>query len=172
MLNALLKDVTALLRIKRQRKADSFTAALRITSYNVCYTKLLREDNCPQEAGPASNNGCPDWVELDLSNILFDFDKSDLRPEAKAELDKLAATLDASKEYEIVVGGHTDNVGTEAYNMGLSERRAQSVVKYLLMKGVNNAYVRITSYNVCYTKLLRAAQRKWIPSHDHRRAYP
>jgi len=104
------------------------------------------EDNCPQEAGPASNNGCPDWVELDLSNILFDFDKSDLRPESKEELDKLAATLDASKEYEIVVGGHTDNIGTEAYNMGLSERRAQAVVKYLLMKGVNNAYVGSHNY--------------------------
>ena len=104
------------------------------------------EDNCPQEAGPASNKGCPDWVTLDLSNILFDFDKSDLRPEAKAELDKLAATLDASKEYEIIVGGHTDNIGTEKYNMGLSERRAQSVVKYLLMKGVNNAYVGSHNY--------------------------
>jgi len=104
------------------------------------------EDNCPQEAGPASNNGCPDWVELDLSNILFDFDKSDLRPEAKAELDKLVQTLDASKEYEIVVGGHTDSIGTEAYNMGLSERRAQAVVKYLLMKGVNNAYVGSNNY--------------------------
>lgn len=104
------------------------------------------EDNCPNEPGPASNHGCPDWVELDLSNILFDFDKSDLRPESKAELDKLAETLDASKEYQIVVGGHTDNIGTEAYNMGLSERRAQAVVKYLLMKGVNNAYVGSHNY--------------------------
>lgn len=104
------------------------------------------EDKCPQEAGPASNNGCPDWVELDLSNILFDFDKSALRPEAKAELDKLVETLDASKEYEIVVGGHTDAIGTESYNMGLSERRAQAVVKYLLTKGVNNAYVGSNNY--------------------------
>jgi OmpA-OmpF porin, OOP family len=104
------------------------------------------EDNCPQEPGPASNNGCPDWVELDLSDIHFDFDKSDLRPEAKAELDKLAQTLDASKEYEIIVGGHTCNIGTEEYNMGLSERRAQEVVKYLLSKGVNNAYVGSNNY--------------------------
>ena len=104
------------------------------------------EDKCPQEAGPASNDGCPDWVELDLSNILFDFDKSELRPEGKAELDRLIVTLNASKEYEIVVGGHTDSIGTEAYNMGLSERRAQAVVKYLLTKGVNNAYVGSHNY--------------------------
>ncbi len=104
------------------------------------------EDKCPTEAGPASNNGCPDWEVLQLSNIYFDFDKSDLKPEGKAELDKLASELNASKEYSIVVGGHTDNIGTDAYNMKLSERRSQAVVKYLLMKGVNNAFVGSHNY--------------------------
>ena len=104
------------------------------------------EDKCPTEKGPASNNGCPDWAEVEVSALLFDFDKSDLRAEGKAELDKLASQLNASKEYDIVVGGHTDNVGTEDYNMKLSERRAQAVVKYLLMKGVNNAYVGSNNY--------------------------
>ena len=104
------------------------------------------EDNCPQEVGPASNNGCPDWVEMNIPTIYFDFDKADLKPEAKAELDKVADQLNASKEYEIIIGGHTCNIGTEGYNMGLSERRAQAVVKYLLMKGVNNAYVGSNNY--------------------------
>ena len=79
-------------------------------------------------------------------NIYFDFDKSDLKPAGKEELDKLASELNASKEYDIVVGGHTDNIGTEAYNMKLSERRSQAVVKYLLMKGVNNAFVGSHNY--------------------------
>jgi outer membrane protein OmpA-like peptidoglycan-associated protein len=104
------------------------------------------EDKCPTEKGPASNNGCPDWVEIQISALHFDFDKSELRPEGKAELDKLASQLNASKEYDIVVGGHTDSIGTEEYNMKLSERRAQAVVKYLLMKGVNNAYVGSNNY--------------------------
>jgi len=104
------------------------------------------EDKCPTEKGPASNNGCPDWVEVEVSAMLFDFDKSDLRDDGKAELDKLASQLNASKEYDIVVGGHTDSVGTEDYNMKLSERRAQAVVKYLLKKGVNNAYVGSNNY--------------------------
>jgi len=104
------------------------------------------EDNCPTEAGPASNKGCPDWVELQISNIYFDFDKSDLKPEGQAELDKLASELNASKEYSIVVGGHADSIGTDAYNMKLSERRSQAVVKYLLMKGVNNAFVGSNNY--------------------------
>ncbi|MFV0593017.1 MAG: OmpA family protein [Draconibacterium sp.] len=104
------------------------------------------EDKCPQEAGPASNNGCPDWAELQIPTVYFDFDKSSLRPEAQAELDKVASQLSAAKEYDIVIGGHTDNIGTEAYNMKLSERRAQEVVKYLLKKGVNNAYVGSNYY--------------------------
>ncbi len=106
------------------------------------------EDKCPTEAGPASNNGCPDWMDLapSLETIHFDFDKSDLKAPAKEELDKLASQLNSSKEYQLEVGGHTCSIGTDAYNMKLSERRAQAVVKYLLMKGVNNAYIVTHNY--------------------------
>ncbi|NQU52110.1 MAG: OmpA family protein, partial [Bacteroidetes bacterium] len=99
------------------------------------------EDKCPTVEGPASNNGCPDWSEIKLSAILFELNKAILSDEGKAELDKLAQTLNASKEYDLVIGGHACNVGTEDYNLKLSEKRAQAVVKYLLSKGVNNAYV-------------------------------
>ena len=104
------------------------------------------EDNCPSVKGPASNNGCPDWEELQLPTLYFEFDKAELSEDGKSELDKLASKLNASKEYDIVVGGHTCSVGAEKHNMELSEERAQSVVKYLLMKGVNNAYVGSNNY--------------------------
>ena len=104
------------------------------------------EDKCPTVKGPASNNGCPDWVTTEGPTIYFDFDKYVIRDEAKAGLDKLVDALNTSKEYDIVIGGHTDSVGTEDYNMKLSEKRAQAVVKYLLMKGVNNAYVGSNNY--------------------------
>lgn len=104
------------------------------------------QDRCPTVAGPVDNEGCPDWQTLQIPNIYFDFDKSSLKPEGKAELDNLANQLLSSKEYVIEVGGHTDNIGTEEYNMGLSERRAQAVVKYLLSKGINNAYVNSEYY--------------------------
>jgi outer membrane protein OmpA-like peptidoglycan-associated protein len=104
------------------------------------------EDKCPQVAGPASNNGCPDWEDLKIPAIYFDLNKAVLREEGKAELDKLAAQLIASKEFELVISGNTCNVGTEEYNMGLSEKRAQAVVKYLLSKGVNNASVGSNNY--------------------------
>ena len=104
------------------------------------------EDKCPNEPGPASNQGCPDWVELDISTIQFDFDKAELRPEARQKLDELINTLSGSKEYDIVVGGHTCDIGPGAYNIKLSERRAQAVVKYLLSKGISNAYVGSNYY--------------------------
>ncbi len=104
------------------------------------------QDRCPTEAGSVDNEGCPDWETLQIPNILFDFDKSTLRTEGKEELDKLVSKLQSGKEYEIEVGGHTDSIGTERYNLGLSERRAQAVVKYLLSKGINNAYVSSNYY--------------------------
>lgn len=104
------------------------------------------EDRCPTEPGPADNDGCPAEVELDIPTIYFDFDKAELRPEAITELDELVETLSESKEYEIVVGGHTCNIGTNEYNMDLSERRAQAVVKYLLSKGISNTYVGSNYY--------------------------
>lgn len=104
------------------------------------------EDKCPSVPGPASNNGCPDWSELTLPAIQFEFNKAVLTSAGQAELDKLADQLNAAKEYEIVIGGHTCDMGEASYNMGLSEKRAQAVVKYLLKKGVNNAYVGSNNY--------------------------
>jgi OOP family OmpA-OmpF porin len=104
------------------------------------------QDKCPNEAGTKENNGCPDWQDIVIPTIYFDLDKADLRPEGKTELDKLVTTLIASKEFNIVVGGHACNLGTDKHNMELSERRAQSVVKYLLSKGVNNAFIGSHNY--------------------------
>ena len=104
------------------------------------------EDRCPTEPGVADNDGCPAWETIEVPNIYFDFDRSFLREEGKEKLDELVETLDAAKEYEIEVGGHADAIGTERYNMGLSERRAETVVKYLLSKGVTNAYVSSNYY--------------------------
>jgi OmpA-OmpF porin, OOP family len=105
------------------------------------------EDKCPTVPGPASNQGCPlEWEDLVIPTIYFDFDKATLKPEGIAELDKLVDKILASKEYNLVIGGHTCDIGTSNYNMELSEKRAQAVVKYLLSKGVNNAYVGSNNY--------------------------
>lgn len=105
------------------------------------------QDDCPNEPGPAENRGCPvGLVELDVNPVYFDFDKWVLKPEGRTALDQLITTLNAAKKYEIVVNGHTCNIGSERYNQILSERRAQEVVKYLTSKGINNAYVGSRGY--------------------------
>jgi len=67
-----------------------------------------------------------------LQNIYYDFDKSDLRPESIEELDRLAKLLEQNPTIVIQIGSHTDTNGSERYNIRLGDRRARSVVKYLI----------------------------------------
>ncbi len=69
-------------------------------------------------------------------DTLFDFDKSVVKPEGKAVLDKLAQQAKDLNLEVIVAVGHTDSVGTDAYNQKLSERRAAAVKAYLVSKGI------------------------------------
>lgn len=70
------------------------------------------------------------------ADAFFDFDKSVLKPEGKAKLDDLSSKLGAINLEVIIAVGHTDSVGTDAYNQKLSERRANAVKAYLVGKGV------------------------------------
>jgi OOP family OmpA-OmpF porin len=69
-----------------------------------------------------------------FNNILFDFDKSNIKPQFAAELDKLGRHLQANPQSYVVLSGFTDSIGTEAYNIQLSQRRAESVRNYLHAK--------------------------------------
>ena len=70
------------------------------------------------------------------NGILFDFNKSTLKPEAKESLNKFAAEMSDMKETNITVYGHTDNQGTAAANKKVSEQRANAVANYLAQKGI------------------------------------
>jgi peptidoglycan-associated lipoprotein len=75
-------------------------------------------------------------VPIELENIFFDLDKADLRPESMVSLDKLVETLNDNPTIVIELGSHTDYRATDEYNNDLSRRRAQSVVNYLIEKGI------------------------------------
>ncbi len=78
-------------------------------------------------------------IKVTLDNgILFDFNKSSLKPEAKAQLDKFAAEMADMQDTNINVYGHTDNIGTAAANKKVSDQRASTVAKYLNTKGIAN----------------------------------
>lgn len=71
-----------------------------------------------------------------VENIFYDFDKATLRPESEEALDELATMLRDNPNVTLEMSSHTDRWGPDAYNMGLSERRAKSVVDYLVAAGI------------------------------------
>jgi outer membrane protein OmpA-like peptidoglycan-associated protein len=76
-------------------------------------------------------------MNLGSNYLKFEFDKAELRPEDKELLSKVAGILMTSHDYTVSVNGHTDDVGTDAYNQKLSERRAQAVRDYLVKAGLS-----------------------------------
>ena len=95
-------------------------------------------------ASPSAAAAAPKSVKQAVTiqaEALFDFDKSVLKPEGKKSIDDAIAKM-KSIDVEIVIAtGHTDSIGTDAYNQKLSERRATSVKEYMVSKGVPAAKV-------------------------------
>lgn len=113
------------------------------------------QDKCPTVPAPGTADGCPPpaavrpaepvaprVVEpaaprtLTLEGVNFDNGSARLRPEFIAILDNAAATLKEWGEIKVEVAGHTDSAGTDKYNLGLSQRRAEAVRDYLIRQGV------------------------------------
>jgi outer membrane protein OmpA-like peptidoglycan-associated protein len=80
------------------------------------------------------------------SGILFDVNKADLRPVARANLEELAAILQKYEDTNILVEGHTDATGTDEHNMQLSRQRAESVRHHLVTLGVSPSRFSIMGY--------------------------
>lgn len=114
-----------------------------------------RRDRCPDTPAntPVDHRGCPlpqypasvkpaepaqsEVITLsDAGDVLFAFNQSELTPTAKSQLDSIMGKLQDADVISIKVIGFTDSVGSDAYNQGLSERRASSVAEYLLSQGV------------------------------------
>ncbi len=96
-------------------------------------------DKCPnsqpgQAVGP---DGCPVPLTIDLRGVNFDFDKATLRPDAVEILNEAISILKKYPELQVEVAGHTDAIGTDAYNQKLSERRARAVYDYLTGNGID-----------------------------------
>lgn len=81
-----------------------------------------------------------------LNNIFFDYDKATLRSESQAELDRLYDILRQYPKAKIEIAGHTDSIASETYNADLSQRRAQAVVDYLVLKGYPRANLIAKGY--------------------------
>jgi outer membrane protein OmpA-like peptidoglycan-associated protein len=85
-------------------------------------------------------------MNLGSESIQFDFDRADLRPQNRELLSRIAGVLLTAKGYSIYVYGHTDDVGTDEYNRGLSERRARAVRDYLVESGLDSSIMSTRGY--------------------------
>lgn len=90
-----------------------------------------------------------------IENIYYDFDKFSIRPDAATELDKLVKVLQKNPTIWIELGSHTDSRGKDAYNLSLSQRRADAAIAYMISKGINanrltpKGYGETQLVNVC-----------------------
>jgi len=115
-------------------------------------------DQCPNEIGSATQEplGCPgnrlavvtDCEVKITQQIHFETNKDKIRPESYPVLDAVADVLSKNPKITLEVQGHTDNKGAAAYNKDLSNRRAQSVMKYLIAHGVTNARLTALGYGM------------------------
>ncbi len=96
-------------------------------------------DECPNtlKGVKVDRVGCAVKQTFELKGVNFEFDKATLVFNARTILDAAAETLKGQPDLKVEIAGHTDSVGSDEYNMGLSQRRTETVVKYLVDKGAN-----------------------------------
>lgn len=100
-------------------------------------------DQCPGTPRGAIVNDVGCWV---VGNLLFDYDKSDIRPQYYSDLDQVAKVLKQNPGLKVEIQGHTDNIGSKRYNYPLSLRRAKSVANYLIRHGVDPNRIETEGY--------------------------
>jgi OOP family OmpA-OmpF porin len=108
-------------------------------------------DKCPDTplGIKVDDQGCPlpikEKVSIDL-NVQFDFDRAVVKEGYYDHINKVVKFLETYPEISAVIEGHTCNIGTEEYNMGLSRRRAESVMKHMVDSGIDPARLKAVGY--------------------------
>ena len=95
-----------------------------------------------------------------IENIFYDFDKATLRPESKKALDEMIKMLNDNPNVTIELGAHTDRKGSDQYNEKLAQRRAQSVVDYLIAGGIQPDRLEAKGYGEQVPKTINKKMAK------------
>lgn len=114
-------------------KGESSTSTVGLIDDDTLYVDVLIEP-------------IPIKKEIEVKNIYYELDKADLRPESFASLDSLYTVMVENPAIIAEIGSHTDSRGSDSYNLDLSQRRAQSVVNYLIGKGIDSARLVAKGY--------------------------
>jgi OmpA-OmpF porin, OOP family len=111
------------------------------------------EDRCPAVKGTIVNKGCPEIAKEDVkritqiaSKIFFETNSDKLKVASLVQLDELAEILKRYESANLIIEGHTDSRGEDAYNMTLSQKRTESVKTYLMSKGIMESRLTATGF--------------------------
>ncbi len=135
---------------------------------------LDSDDKCPLEPetynGTEDEDGCPDQgrvvvtdteIEI-LDMVYFEYNSAVIKKESYSILDALAKTLEGNPAIRLVeIQGHTDERGNDAYNLSLSDRRAKSVLKYLVEKGIEEKRLTAQGYGETQPLLKERSERAY-----------
>ena len=113
----------------------------------------VNEEGCPAVScrppfpgESVDENGCASGDTIVLRGVNFDFDSARLTANARTLLDGVADTLVSAPNMRVEIGGHTDNYGSDAYNLKLSEKRAAAVMSYLTTRGIEGSRMTARGY--------------------------
>lgn len=112
-----------------------------------------KDDECPNTFGPIENKGCPvlekeveEALDLAFKNLEFETGKAIIKQSSYFSLGELAQIMEMHPEYNLLIEGHTDNIGSEASNQLLSEKRATAVKTLLMGKGIDSGRIQTKAY--------------------------
>jgi peptidoglycan-associated lipoprotein len=111
--------------------------------------------------GPVTPGSQGDLIANVGDRVFFEVDHSDLKPEARATLDRQAAWLKKYSSVSVAVEGHCDERGTREYNLALGERRATAVKNYLVADGISASRVKTVSYGKERPAVLGSNEAAW-----------
>ncbi len=132
------KDANGKYRIKL-REGDRYNVSVSPKGYSFYNTTVdLKKKDAPKKLDVKLKELKED-TKLTLNNITFESNSADLNESSYTELDRVVKLMNDNPGIRIEISAHTDNVGSDAYNMRLSKRRAQSVVQYLLDTGIDQS---------------------------------
>jgi peptidoglycan-associated lipoprotein len=118
-----------------------------------------------QTTGPVPGSQ-EDLVANVGDRVFFDFDKSALKDEGKATLDRQAGWLGKFPQNNVQIAGNTDERGTEEYNIALGQRRANSARDYLVAKGVASSRITTISYGKDRPTALGSNEQAWAQNRN------
>ena len=126
--------------INKLNSCSIMVEGLTLDANQAALEKFVRDVFCTPKKEAAKEE------VLMLRGINFDFDKSNIKPQAAAVLDEAVRMMKERPNMKVMIEGHTDSKGTDAYNQKLSERRAQAVFSYFVAKGISASRMQTIGY--------------------------